>query len=185
MIINIKNMVCKRCEMIVNDILRQLNIEGKFISMGQLMLKKNITHYQIRQLNLALKETGLEIIFDKKSLLVQKVKDIIYEIIYCCEEPLPVKFSYYLSSRLHYNYTYLASIFSQETGLSIEHYIILQKIEKVKSMLVIEDFILSEIAAKMNYSSVGHLSAQFKKVTGLTASDYKSLQLQTAMLQTA
>jgi len=173
MYINIKNMICERCEIIVNNILSNLNIEATFVSKGQLMLKKRLTNYQLRQLDIALKETGLEIIVDKKSLLVQKIKNIIFECIYCSDEPLSLKFSCYLAQRLGYSYTYMANIFSTETGMSIERYLIEQKIEKVKSMLVTEDYILSEIANKMNYSSVGHLSAQFKKVTGINASHYK------------
>ncbi len=174
MIINIKNMMCLRCKMVVENILTSFGLEATTISLGTVELKKNLSYPQLLQLNAALKEADLELVFDKKGLLDQKIKNIIFETIHYFNEPLNIKFSCYLSSRLNYNYTYLSKIFTEANGISIERYIILQKIEKVKSMLVSENVFLSEIAYKMNYSSVGHLSAQFKKVTGYTAKDYKS-----------
>jgi AraC-like DNA-binding protein len=176
MIINIKNMVCQRCVIIVNNILHNFGLEAIKVTKGQVVLKQNIVDFKLKQLDEALKATGLEIIFDKKSLLVQKIKNIIFDVIYCLEEPLPVKFSCYLSQQLNYSYTYLASIFSQQSGISIERYILEQKIEKVKSMLLEQDFFLNEIAYKMNYSSVSHLSNQFKKITGISPSKYKYLK---------
>ena len=177
MLINIKNMVCQRCEIIVNNILTNLGLEVVYVTKGQAMLKGKIMQYQLRLLDKALKETGLEIIIDKKNLLIQKVKNIIHEMVYTDEEPPAIKFSCYLSQRLNYSYTYLAGLFSRECHTTIEHYIIEQRIEKVKSMLITENYILSEIAEKMNYSSVAHLSTQFKKITGITASDYKAIQM--------
>jgi YesN/AraC family two-component response regulator len=175
MIINIKNMVCQRCEIIVNNILQNLGLEVEYVTKGQVMLKGRVLQYQLRLLDKFLKETGLEIIIDKKSLLIQKIKNIVFEMVYTDEEPLAIKFSCYLSKRLNYSYTYLAGIFSQECNTTIERFIIEQKIEKVKSMLVDDHCVLSYIAHKMNYSSVSHLSAQFKKVTGLTASEYREM----------
>jgi AraC-like DNA-binding protein len=176
MIINIKNMVCQRCVIIVNNILLNFGLEAIKVTKGQVILKQNIVDFKLKQLDAALKETGLEIIFDKRSLLVQKIKNIIFDVIYCLEEPLPIKFSCYLSQRLNYSYTYLANIFSQQSGISIERYMLEQKIEKVKSMLLEQDFFLNEIAYKMNYSSVSHLSNQFKKITGISPSNFKSLK---------
>ncbi|MGG9960195.1 helix-turn-helix domain-containing protein [Ferruginibacter sp. SUN106] len=176
MLINIKNMVCQRCEIIVNNILTNLGLDVAWVTKGQAMIKGRVLQYQLRLLDNALKETGLEIIIDKKSLLIQKVKNIIHETVYWDAEPPAIKFSCYLSQRLNYSYTYLANLFSQQCHMTIERYIIEQRIEKVKTMLVAENYILSEIASKMNYSSVAHLSAQFKKVTGITASDYKAMQ---------
>ena len=176
MIINIKNMVCQRCEIIVKNISDSLGLEVAHITRGQMILKGRVMQYQLRLLDKALRETGLEIIIDKKSLLIQKVKNVIHETVYFEQEPLNLKFSCYLSQRLNYSYTYLANIFSEQNGTTIERYIIEQRIEKVKAMLTAEHCILSDIANKMNYSSVSHLSAQFKKVTGLTASEYKSMQ---------
>jgi len=181
MIINIKNMVCKRCEIIVNNILTNLGLEVEYVTKGQVMLKGRVLQYQLRLLDKFLRETGLEIVIDKKSLLIQKIKNIIYETVYTDEEPLTIKFSCYLSKRLNYSYTYLAGLFSQECKKTIEHYVIEQRIEKVKSMLVDENCVLSYIAYKMNYSSVSHLSAQFKKMTGLTASEYRAMYTQPVM----
>ena len=176
MIFYIKNMICLRCKIVVKTILENLGLHAQSIALGEIVLKQNISYSQLKQLDAALKETGLELVFDKKNLLDQKIKNIIFENILYSNEPLNIKFSYYLSSRLNYSYTYLSNIFSEVNSISIEQYMILQKIERVKAMLISDSACLSEIAYQMNYSSVGHLSAQFKKVTGLTAKDYKLLK---------
>ena len=170
-------MVCQRCKIVVNNILSNFGLEAEYIVIGEIMLKEDLPNYKLKQLDAALKATGLELVFDKASLIVQKIKNIIFETIHYTDEPLMIKFSCYLSSRLNYNYTYLSNIFKKINGISIERYIIQQKIEKVKEMLVSEGAFLSEIACKMNYSSVSHLSAQFKKITGIRARDYKSLRI--------
>ncbi len=177
MIIYVKNMVSQRCKIVVNNILQGFGLDAKDIMIGAVLLKEKVPGFKLVQLDAALKETGLELVFDKKSQLVQQIKNIIIEIIHFSTEPLVMKFSYFLSERLNYNYTYLAGIFKQLNGITIEQFIILQKIEKVKAMLVSEDVHLSEIAYRMNYSSVSHLSAQFKKVTGCNASEFKSLSM--------
>jgi YesN/AraC family two-component response regulator len=169
-------MVSQRCKIVVNNILQGFGLDAKDIRIGAVLLKEKVPGFKLMQLNTALKETGLELVFDKKSQLVQQIKNIIIEIIYFSAEPLVMKFSCYLSERLNYNYTYLAGIFKQLNGITIERFIISQKIEKVKAMLVSEDVYLSEIAYRMNYSSVSHLSAQFKKVTGFNASESRSLR---------
>ncbi len=179
MIINIKNMLCLRCEIVVKNILTGLGIEAENITIGKIQLKENLSNAKLKQLDAALKEIGLELVFDKKNLIVQEIKNIVFETIHYAEEPLMIKFSCYLSKKLNYSYTYLSNIFSQVTGISIERYIILQKIEKVKAMLIIESAFLSDIAYKMNYSSVSHLSAQFKKMTGIRAKDYRSMNMNT------
>lgn len=173
MIIYVKNMICLRCKIVVNNILTNFGIEAADIKIGAILLKGRISNAMQRQLDAALKETGLELIFDKKNLLVQKIKNIIFEIIYHSNEPLVMKFSCYLSNRLNYNYTYLSGLFKKTEGVTIEHYIIMQKMEKVKAMLIAGDSSLSKISHQLNYRSVSHLSAQFKKVTGYTARDYK------------
>ena len=177
MIIYVKNMISQRCKIVVNNILQNFGVEVKDIMIGEILLKEKVPVFKLMQLDAALKETGLELVFDKKTQLVQQVKNIIFEIIYFSAEPLAVKFSCYLSERLNYNYNYLAGIFKKINGITIEHFMISHKIEKVKAMLVSEDVPLSEIAYRMNYSSVSHLSAQFKKVTGYNASEYKSLRI--------
>lgn len=179
MIIYVKNMISQRCIIVVNNILQSFEVEVKDIMLGEILLKEKVPFFKLIQLDAALKETGLELIFDKKNQLVQQIKNIIFEIIYFSAEPLAVKLSCYLSDRLNYNYTYLACLFKKLTGITIEHFMISQKIEKVKSMLLAEDMPLSEIANRMNYSSVSHLSAQFKKVTGYNASEYKLLRINT------
>jgi len=177
MIIYVKNMISQRCKIVVNNILQSFGVEAKDIMIGEVLLKEKVPLFKLMQLDAALKETGLELVFDKKSQLVQQIKNIILEIIHFSTEPLVMKFSCYLSNRLNYNYTYLAGIFKKISGITIEHFIISQKIEKVKSMLIAGDMHLSEIAYRMNYSSVSHLSAQFKKVTGYNASEYRSLRI--------
>ena len=170
-------MISQRCKIVVNNILQNFGVEAKDINMGEILLKEKLPGFKLMQLNNALKETGLELVFDKKDQLVQQIKNIIFEIIYFSAEPLNIKFSCYLSKRLNYNYTYLAGVFKKLNGITIEQFIILHKIVKVKSLLVCGDMGLSEIAYQMNYSSVSHLSAQFKKVTGYKASEYKSLRI--------
>lgn len=177
MIIYIKNMICTRCIIVVNNILANLGINATEIKIGVIMLKDKLSFFKLRQLDGALKETGLELIFDKKTVMVQKIKNIIFDIIHFSAEPMLMKFSCFLSQQLNYNYTYLSNLFKRITGLTIERYIIQQKIEKVKSMLIAGEASLSEIADLLNYSSVSHLSAQFKKETGYTARDFKLLNI--------
>ena len=179
MIIYVKNMISQRCMIVVNNILQSFGLEVKDIMLGEILLKEKLPVFKLMQLDAALKETGLELVFDKKNQLVQQIKNIIIEIVYFTAEPLAVKFSCYLSDRLNYNYTYLASLFKKLTGITIEHFMISQKIEKVKSMLLSNDVPLNEIAYQMNYSSVSHLSAQFKKITGYNAREYKSFRIKT------
>jgi YesN/AraC family two-component response regulator len=150
-------------------------VDTEYVNIGEIKIRDNLSEAKLVQLDVALKETGLELIFDRSNLLVQKIKNIIFELIHNTSEPLTIKFSCYLNNRLNYNYGYLANIFSKACGMSIERYIILQKIEKVKSLLIEESVYLSEIAFMMNYSSVGHLSAQFKKVTGIRVRDFKKM----------
>jgi YesN/AraC family two-component response regulator len=170
-------MISQRCKIVVNNILQNFGMEVNSINIGEIELKENIPAFKLMQLNTALKETGLELVFDKKNQLVQQIKNIVSEIIHFSTEPLTIKFSCYLSKRLNYNYTYLAGVFKKLSGITIEHFMISQKIEKVKSMLIAGDMHLSEIAYRMNYSSVSHLSAQFKKITGRNASDYRLSQV--------
>jgi YesN/AraC family two-component response regulator len=177
MIIYVKNMISQRCKIVVNNILQNFGVDAKNIAIGEIELKENMSGFKLIQLDAALKETGLELVFDKKNQLVQQIKNIISEIVHFSTEPLAIKFSCYLSKRLNYNYTYMAGIFKKLNGITIEHFMITQKIEKVKSMLISGDMHLSEIAFRMNYSSVSHLSAQFKKITGRNASDYRLSQI--------
>jgi AraC-like DNA-binding protein len=127
-------------------------------------------------LNIALKKSGIELMDDKKAILIEKIKITIIELVHYSEELLKINFSDYLSQKLHYDYTYLANLFSESQGLTIEHFLIVHKIERVKELLVYDELNISEIAWKMGYSSVAHLSNQFRKITGLSPSFFKKLK---------
>ena len=162
--------------MLVKEILNSLNIPFKFINLGEVELNETLTFDQKESFRLQLLESGLELIEDKKAVIIEKIKNVIIEMIHYEDEIPKVNFSDYLSSKLNYNYTYLANLFSETEAITIEHYIIMHKIERVKELIVYDDLNLSEIAWKLHYSSVAHLSHQFKKVTGLTPSFFKSLK---------
>jgi len=169
-------MVSLRCKMVVKDELKKLGINYISIDLGQVELMEKITPAQLDQFALALKQSGLELMDDKKSVLIEKIKDIIIEMVHYEEELPKVNFSDYLTEKLNYNYTYLANLFSESEGITIEHFIIIHKIERVKELIIYDELNLTEIAWKLHYSSVAHLSHQFKKVTGLTPSFFKSLK---------
>ena len=164
--------------MVVKAELERIGLHYTSVELGEADIQENISPEQYEQLNIALKKSGLELMDDKKSMLIEKIKTVIVELIHYSDndEELKINFSDYLSEKLQYNYTYLANLFSEVQGTTIEHYIIYHKIERVKELLVYDEFTLTEIAYKLNYSSVAHLSNQFKKVTGLTASHFKKLR---------
>lgn len=172
----IKNMVCIRCKMVVKEELTKLGLHCTIVELGEAEIMETITTAQRDQIQIALMRSGLELMDDKKSMLIQKIKNVIIELVHYSEEPLRVKFSEYLSQKLNYDYTYLANIFSEVQGTTIEKFIISHKIERVKELLVYDQLNLSEIAHLMHYSSVSHLSTQFKKVTGLTPSHFKIIK---------
>ena len=177
MILYIKNMVCIRCKMVVKDELTKLGIRFTSVELGEVELMENISAEQHTQIKSALLKSGLELMDNKKSILIQKIKNVIIELVHYSEEPLTVNFSEYLSQKLIYDYTYLANLFSEVQGTTIEKFLISHKIERVKELLVYNELNLTEIAYRMHYSSVAHLSAQFKKVTGLTPSHFKQLKI--------
>jgi len=164
--------------MVVKAELERIGLHYTSVELGEADIQENITPEQYELLNIALKKSGLELMDDKKSMLIEKIKTVIVELIHYSDndEELKINFSDYLSEKLQYNYTYLANLFSEVQGTTIEHYIIYHKIERVKELLVYDELTLTEIAYKLNYSSVAHLSNQFKKVTGLTASHFKKLR---------
>jgi AraC-like DNA-binding protein len=168
-------MVCIRCKMIVNDELVKLGLKFSPVELGEVELLENITPNQQELLKVALLESGLELMDDRKSVLIQKIKDVIIEMVHNSKEPLTVNFSEFLSKKLNYDYTYLANLFSDIQGITIEKFLILQKIERVKELLIYKELTLTEIAYLMYYSSVAHLSTQFKKVTRMTPSQFKQL----------
>ena len=169
-------MVCIRCKMVVKAELEKLGLHYIVVELGEAEIMENISVEQHDQFKDALLKSGLELLDDKKSVLIQKIKNVIVELIHYSEEPLAINFSDHLSQKLNHNYTYLANLFSEVQGTTIEKFIIAHKIERVKELLVYNELNLTEIAYLMHYSSVAHLSAQFKKITGLTPSHFKQLR---------
>ena len=146
------------------------------IELGLADITEDISTAQRDQIRTGLLLSGLELIDDTKSILIERIKKVIIELVHYSEEPLSINLSVYLSQQLHRNYTYMANIFSEAEGHSIERFAIEHKIERVKELLIYDELTLTEIAYKMHYCSVAHLSSQFKKVTGHTTSHYKRLQ---------
>lgn len=169
-------MVCIRCKMVVKEELTKLGLHYTSVELGEAEVQENISIEQHDRFKAALLKSGLELMDDKKSVLIQRIKNVIIELVHYSEEPLAVNFSEFLSQKLNHDYTYLANLFSEVQGITIEKFLIAHKIERVKELLVYDELNLTEIAYKMHYSSVGHLSAQFKKVTGLTPSHFKQLK---------
>lgn len=172
----IKNMVCIRCKMVVKQELEKLGLHYSNVELGKADIIENISPRQKEEFKIGLEKFGLELLDDKKSILIEKIKKVIIELIHYSDEPLKVNFSDYLGEKLNHNYTYLANLFSEVEGITIEHYIIFHKIEKVKELLVYDELSLTEISYKLHYSSVAHLSNQFKKITGLTPSFFKKVK---------
>jgi AraC-like DNA-binding protein len=162
--------------MIVKSVLTDLGIKYTTVDLGFADLEKNPTTNQRKQIKAELHLSGLELMEDKKAILVEKVKSVVIEMIHYADELPTVKKSIYISEKLDYDYTYLANLFSEVTGITIEQYIIAHKIEKVKELILYNELTLTQIAYKMHYSSPAHLSTQFKKVTGLTPSYFKTLK---------
>ena len=169
-------MVCIRCQMVVKSELAKLGLKYAYVELGEADIIDDVSEEQLSLLSSALKKTGLELMDDKKSILVEKIKAVIIELVHYREEQIKVNLSDYLSDKLNHNYSYLSSLFSEVKGITIERYYLAQKIEKVKELLVYDELNLTEIAWKMHYSSVAHLSNQFKKITGLTPSHFKNLK---------
>lgn len=169
-------MVTIRCKMIVKSELEGLGVEQSIVELGEVELAKGLTETQYNCLKLSLLKSGLELMDDKRSVLIQKIKNVIIEMVHYADDLPKTTNSEYLSKKLNYDYTYLANLFSEVHGTTIEQFIISHKIEKVKELLVYDELNLTEIADKLHYSSVSHLSTQFKKVTGLTPSHFKKLK---------
>jgi AraC-like DNA-binding protein len=169
-------MVCIRCKIVVKEELTKLGLHYVYVELGEVEIQENISTEQLDQFRAALLKSGLLLMDDKKSVLIQRIKNVIIELVHYSEEPLSVNFSDYLSQKLDHDYTYLANLFSEVQGTTIEKFLIVHKIERVKELLVYDELTLTEIAYRMHYSSVAHLSAQFKKITGLTPSHFKKLK---------
>ncbi len=173
--IYIKNMVCNRCITAVSNIFKESGIAPESVSLGEVITSLDIEPDLLTRIGTRLKETGFEIIEDSNSRIIEKIKNIIIAIIHYTENDQKLNYSVLIESELHKNYNYLSNLFSSITGTTIEQYIIHQKIEKAKELLVYNELTLSEISFKLGYSSVAHLSNQFKKVTGLTPTHFKEI----------
>jgi AraC-like DNA-binding protein len=172
----IKNMVCIRCKMVVKSELEKIGLHHMKVDLGEVEILEELTQEQIVRLSRALNKTGLELLDDNRTVLVEKIKTTIIELIHYNDEQLKINLSDYLSNKLKHNYSYLSNLFSEVKGTTIEKFYLAHKIEKVKELLVYDELNLTEIAFKMHYSSVAHLSSQFKKITGLTPSHFKNLK---------
>lgn len=170
-------MVSIRCKMLVKNELDRLGLEYGAIDLGEVELLKPMTVEQHDLLKGVLLKSGLELMDDKKTILIERIKNIVIEMVHYEDELPKIKNSDYISDKLGKDYTYLANIFSEATGITIEHFIILHKIERVKELIIYDELNLSEIALKLNYSSASHLSNQFKKITGLTPTFFKNLKI--------
>jgi AraC-like DNA-binding protein len=169
-------MVSLRCKMIVKDELKKLGLQYVLVDLGMVDIMGTLTQEQHDQLKENLSKSGLELMDDRKAILIEKIKNVIIEMIHYADELPKVNYSDYISEKLHHDYTYLSNIFSEVKGITIQHYIIIHKIEKAKELLLYDELNLTEISYRLHYSSVAHLSNQFKKVTGLSPSFYKQLK---------
>ncbi|MBE9467049.1 MAG: helix-turn-helix transcriptional regulator [Bacteroidetes bacterium] len=174
--IYIKYMVSLRCKMLVKAELEKLGILYKTVELGIVDTLEDVDDEQVNKLKLNLHKSGLEILDDKKSILVEKIKSAIVELVHYTDDQIKVNLSDYLSEKLDYDYTYLANLFSEVKGTTIEKFYLSHKIEKVQELIMYDELTLSEIAYKMHYSSVAHLSNQFKKITGFSPSHFKELR---------
>lgn len=172
----IKYMVSNRCKMAVKEELKKLGLHFVLVDLGEVEVMETLSNEQLRLINQGLMKSGLELMDDKKAILIEKIKNIIVEMVHHSDETIKINFSDYLSARLNQSYAYLANLFSEVQGMTIEHFIISHKIERVKELIMYDEMNITQIADKMNYSSVAHLSNQFKKVTGLSPSHFKNLK---------
>jgi AraC-like DNA-binding protein len=169
-------MVSLRCKMVVKAELEKLGLQCLIIDLGVVELLDDMSQQQQEQLRINLLGCGLELLDDKKSILIEKIKNVIIDMIHYSDEEPKWNYSAYISEKLDYDYTYLANIFSEVKGMTIQQFIISHKIEKIKELLLYDELNLTEISCKLHYSSVAHLSNQFKKMTGLSPSFYKLMK---------
>ncbi len=172
----IKYMVSIRCKLIVIDELEKLGIPYLSVSLGEAIIEGDVSKAQIDLLDADLKRWGLELMEDKKAILIERIKAVIIDTIHYSDEALKINWSDHLKEKLNYDYTYIANIFSATTGSSLQHFILSHKIERAKEMLIYDDLSLTEIAYRLHYSSVAHLSNQFKRISGLTPTYFKQLK---------
>ncbi|MEX2234951.1 MAG: helix-turn-helix transcriptional regulator [Cyclobacteriaceae bacterium] len=174
--IYIKYMVSTRCKMAVKEELKKLGLHFIVVDLGEVEIMEDISGEQREQLKIALLHSGLELMDDKRAVLIGKIKTVITEMVHYTDELPKINYSDYISNKLNYDYTYLSNLFSEVKGITIQQFIIIHKIERVKELIMYDELNLTEISYKLHYSSVGHLSNQFKKVTGLSPSHFKQLK---------
>lgn len=172
----IKNMVSIRCKMIVKAALENMGLHCRYVQLGEAEIEEYPSEKKLTSLRETLQAYGFELLEDKKSILIEKIKNIIIEIIHYSDDPPRVKFSVYLSEKLNYDYTYLSNLFSKTMGITIEHFIISHKIERVKEMMVYTENTLQEISRSLHFCSVQHMTKQFKQITGLTPFHFKKMK---------
>lgn len=172
----IKYMVSLRCKLIVKDQFNAMGINYQSLELGMVQTQVDLSGEQLVELKERLARFGLELLDDKKSMLIEKIKNVIIEMIHYSDEVPMVNYSDYISCKLNYDYTYLSNVFSDVKGITIQQFIIMHKIERVKELLLYDELSLTEIARKLHYSSLGHLSNQFKKVTGLSPSFFRQMK---------
>ncbi len=172
----IKNMVCNRCIMVVKDELEKAGFQPVAVMLGEADFKEDLSPADKKKIQQVLEPLGFSLIDDRKNQLIEKIKTLIVELVHQKNGELSINLSDYLSSKTNHDYHYLSGLFSEIEGNTIEKYFIAQKIERVKELLVYDELSLSEIAWQLHYSSVAHLSSQFKKVTGLTPSHFKNIR---------
>ncbi len=172
----VKYMISNRCKLAVKEELKKLGLHFVVVDLGEVEIMEDMTAEQYHQLQRGLNSAGLELMDDKKAVLIERIINVITAMIHHAEEVPKVNYSDYISAKLNYDYTYLSNLFSEVKGTTIQQFIIVHKIEKVKEFLLYDELSLTEIAYKMHYSSVAHLSNQFKKITGITPSNYKLLK---------
>jgi AraC-like DNA-binding protein len=169
-------MVSNRCKMTVKEELKKLGLHFIVVDLGEVEIMEDISTELREQVKIALLMSGLELMDDKRAMLIEKIKNTIIEMVHHTDGIIKINFSDFLSKKLNHDYTYLSNLFSEVQGTTIEHFIIAHKIERIKELMVYNELNITEIAYKMNYSSVAHLSNQFKKVTGLSPSHFKLLK---------
>jgi AraC-like DNA-binding protein len=162
--------------MAVKEELKKLGLHYILVELGEVDIMETISTEQREELKAGLIDSGLELMDDKRAVLIEKIKNVIVEMVHHSDEMIKTNFSDYLSEKLNHDYTYLANLFSEIQGITIEHFIINHKIERIKELIIYDELNITEIAWKMNYSSVAHLSNQFKKVTGLSPTHFKQLK---------
>lgn len=172
----IKYMVSNRCKMAVKEELKKLGLHFIVVDLGEVEIMEIVAGAKLEELKRGLLDLGLELMDDKKAVIIEKIKVLITEMIHYSDETLKINYSDYISQKLGYDYTYLSNLFSEFKGITIQQFIIIHKVEKVKELILYNELSITQIAWKMNYSSVAHLSNQFKKITGLTPSHFKQLK---------